>query len=287
MNYLKKNFINLLILVTGCISVIYINNKAEDVLEVSSSEIITIPDNLFNNVKYIAMDDNGSALYTVTSPIMRQYFNNETNLLDVASYRLAIHLNLALVITSFIFLLLKINYFFSYIGSMSISFGQFSFEKFKVSLFIIFLFLQITLGALVSGIDAGKSYNEWPLMNNNFVPEDYLSLEPGYLNFIENPATVQFNHRMLAYSLFFLVLLFFFFVSKYYSSNININSKNMNRSNINNILKEKISDLQVLSNDTNNVIEFNDGLSNKIKDGKQRSFWNAVKKNKYFGYFVS
>ena len=47
------NFINLLILVTGCISVIYINNKAEDVLEVSSSEIITIPDNLFNNVKYI------------------------------------------------------------------------------------------------------------------------------------------------------------------------------------------------------------------------------------------
>ena len=78
MNYLKKNFINLLILVTGCISVIYINNKAEDVLEVSSSEIITIPDNLFNNVKYIAMDDNGSALYTVTSPIMRQYFNNET-----------------------------------------------------------------------------------------------------------------------------------------------------------------------------------------------------------------
>jgi len=41
-NYLKKNFINLLILVTGCISVIYINNKAEDVLEVSSSEIACI-----------------------------------------------------------------------------------------------------------------------------------------------------------------------------------------------------------------------------------------------------
>tara|TARA_B100000214_G_C23778954_1_gene540381 strand:- start:146 stop:406 length:261 start_codon:yes stop_codon:yes gene_type:complete len=75
-----------------------------------------------------------------------------------------------------------------------------------------------------------------------------------------------------------LVLLFFFFVSKYYSSNININSKNMNRSNINNILKEKISDLQVLSNDTNNVIEFNDTFENEIKDDKKRSFWKLLKK---------
>ena len=50
MNYLKKNFINLLILVTGCISVIYINNKAEDVLEVSSSEIITIPDKMPSDI---------------------------------------------------------------------------------------------------------------------------------------------------------------------------------------------------------------------------------------------
>ncbi len=75
-----------------------------------------------------------------------------------------------------------------------------------------------------------------------------------------------------------LVLLFFFFVSKYYSSNININTKNMNRSNINNILKEKISDLQVLSNDTNNVIEFNDTFENEIKDDKKRSFWKLLNK---------
>ena len=138
--------------------------------------------------------------------MVKSGINNETNLLDVASYRLAIHLNLALLITSFIFLLLKINYFFTYIGSLSISFGQFSFERFKISLFILFLFFQITLGALVSGIDAGKSYNEWPLMDNNFVPEDYLSLEPEYLNFTENPATVQFNHRIMGYFLFFFGL---------------------------------------------------------------------------------
>ena len=77
MNYIKKNFFNFLILIIGCISVIYINNKADDVLEVSSTEIITMPDNSFNNVKYIAMDDNGNPLYTVTSPVMKQFFNNE------------------------------------------------------------------------------------------------------------------------------------------------------------------------------------------------------------------
>lgn len=52
----------------------------------------------------------------------------------------------------------------------------------------------------------------------------------------------------------------------------------MNRSNINNILKEKISDLQVLSNDTNNVIEFNDTFENEIKDDKKRSFWKLLNK---------
>ena len=85
-------------------------------------------------------------------------------------------------------------------------------------------------------------------------------------------------NKILNILVILLVLLFFFFVSKYYSSNININSKNMNRSNINNILKEKISDLQVLSNDTNNVIEFNDTFENEIKDDKKRSFWKLLKK---------
>ncbi len=77
MNYIKKNFFNFLILIAGCMSVIYINNKADDVLEVSTTEIMTMPDNSFNNVKYIAMDDDGNPLYTVTSPKMKQFFNNE------------------------------------------------------------------------------------------------------------------------------------------------------------------------------------------------------------------
>ena len=134
--------------------------------------------------------------------MVKSGLDNETNLLDVASYRLAIHLNIALIITSFIFVLLKINYSWSHNDRLPFSFDQFSFEKFKISLFILFLFFQITLGALVSGIDAGNSYNEWPQMDGKFVPEDYFSLEPNYINFVENPATVQFNHRIMGYFLF-------------------------------------------------------------------------------------
>ena len=42
-------------------------------------------------------------------------------------------------------------------------------------------------------------------MDNNFLPEDIFYLDPKYLNFFENPATVQFNHRIMGYVLFYLV----------------------------------------------------------------------------------
>ena len=65
---------------------------------------------------------------------------------------------------------------------------------------------------------------------------------------------------------------------RYYSSNINISNKNFIRSNIDQILREKISDLPILSNDTDNVIEFNNSIENEINDDKKRSFWNLLKK---------
>ena len=74
-----------------------------------------------------------------------------------------------------------------------------------------------------------------------------------------------------------LILVFFLLAYKYYSSQKNIEAKDFNRKNIDEIINTKISNLPVLQNDTNNVIEFNDGFSNKIKDGKQRSFWNLIK----------
>ena len=77
MNYLKKNLLNILIIVIGCASVLFINNKADNILDINSSDIVTMPDNLFNDVKYIAMDDNGKPLYTVSSPKMKQFYKSE------------------------------------------------------------------------------------------------------------------------------------------------------------------------------------------------------------------
>ena len=77
--------------------------------------------------------------------------------------------------------------------------------------------------------------------------------------------------------MFLLIASFLLIVFKYYSSNKNINIKDYNRSNIDQILKGKISHLPTLTNDTNNVIEFNDGFSNRMENDKTRSFWNLLK----------
>ena len=80
-------------------------------------------------------------------------------------------------------------------------------------------------------------------------------------------------------NIFFATLVFIFFLSvfKFYSSNSNIKIKDFNRNNINQILDNKISDLPILKNDTDSIIEFNDGLSNIIENDKPRSFWNLIK----------
>ena len=80
-------------------------------------------------------------------------------------------------------------------------------------------------------------------------------------------------------NLFFLIIIFLFFLNiyKYYSSNKNIKNINLNRSNIEEIIKTKISNIPILENDTNNVIEFNSSFFEEIKDNKSRSFWNLLK----------
>ena len=74
-----------------------------------------------------------------------------------------------------------------------------------------------------------------------------------------------------------LILIFFFNIYRFYSSNKNLVSKDFNRNNIDQIINTKISNLPILRNDTDNVIEFNDGFSNQIKNDKIRSFWNLLK----------
>ena len=74
-----------------------------------------------------------------------------------------------------------------------------------------------------------------------------------------------------------LILIFFLLTFKYYSSQKNIQTRDFNRVNIEEIINMKISNLPILKNDTNNVIQFNDGFPNEMKNDKPRSFWNLLK----------
>ncbi len=66
------------------------------------------------------------------------------------------------------------------------------------------IFVMALSGGLVAGIRAGLAYNTFPLMNGRLVPPEIFSLEPWYLNFSSNMATVQFDHRLIAWLLAFL-----------------------------------------------------------------------------------
>ena len=80
-------------------------------------------------------------------------------------------------------------------------------------------------------------------------------------------------------NLFFLIIIFLFFFNVYnhYSSNKNIKNINLNRSNMEEIIKTKVSNIPILEDDTNNVIEFNSSFSEEIKNNKKRSFWDLLK----------
>ncbi len=120
---------------------------------------------------------------------------------DVASYRLATHLGLAFVILG---LLAHYALLLGRDGATILSarrrrlpgprrFGQ---------AVLALAFLQIVVGALVAGIDAGRGYIDWPRMNGEWFPSESLAYDPLWSNFFENPALVQFNHRVLGYVLF-------------------------------------------------------------------------------------
>ncbi len=119
---------------------------------------------------------------------------------DVASYRLAVHLGLAFVILGFI-----AWYAMSLAREdrelMQARRGREA-KLFSLSTgWLHFAFLQILIGALVAGIDAGRSYTDWPLMGGQVLPPDMFNLSPIWVNFFENPGLVQFIHRITGYLL--------------------------------------------------------------------------------------
>ncbi len=121
-------------------------------------------------------------------------------MLDVKSYRLATHLGLAFVILGFI------TWYALLLGRPERDLMQARRSKedklFSLSTGLMhFTFLQILLGALVAGIDAGRYFVDWPLMQGQFFPPDAFNIEPAWRNFFENPGLVQFMHRMSGYLL--------------------------------------------------------------------------------------
>ncbi len=77
-----------------------------------------------------------------------------------------------------------------------------------VRIFAVLVYVQIIAGAFVAGLDAGKGYNTWPLMDGAIIPAGLGVMSPWWRNLFENALTVQFDHRMIAYAIFvFAVLL--------------------------------------------------------------------------------
>lgn len=113
---------------------------------------------------------------------------------DVSQYRLAAHLSLAVILFGLMFWLALSLWPVRrveaprglYLGAVLLTVG---------------VFAQMTLGAFVAGLRAGRTFNTWPLMDGKFFPDGYFAGTPGFNDLFETIAAVQFNHRIGAYLL--------------------------------------------------------------------------------------
>ena len=119
---------------------------------------------------------------------------------DVSHFRLSIHLLIAFLILSLIF--------WNYLKTKVITNNTRRINVFLPLIFLILVFIQIVVGAFVSGMDAGKIYNSWPLMGNTYFPNDNVFKDLFKLSAFSDPSLVQFMHRNLAY----LIMFFYFFI---------------------------------------------------------------------------
>ncbi len=125
---------------------------------------------------------------------------------DVSHFRLSVHLLIAFIILSLIF--------WNYLKIKASKNNQNTINTFFTFTFLMLILIQITIGAFVSGMDAGKIYNSWPLMGNSFFPDDNNLSNLFKISAFSDPSLVQFIHRNLAYLIGFFYLCIFFNVYK-------------------------------------------------------------------------
>ena len=127
----------------------------------------------------------------------------------VSHYRLSVHLFTAIIIISIIFWLLKNIY-----SNNNKKFFKFSASYLPFQLFIYILLTQIIMGAFVSGLDAGRVYQTWPLMGESYFPNDLTVKSLNDLFNLENHSLVQFYHRILAYILILYSIFLIIYIYK-------------------------------------------------------------------------
>ena len=125
---------------------------------------------------------------------------------DVSHFRLSVHLLFAFLILSLIF--------WNYLKTQNINKISKKMNSMIPFTFLFLIFLQIVVGAFVSGMDAGRIYNSWPLMGSSYFPDDNNFINLFTFSALNDPSLVQFMHRNLAYLIAFFYLLLFYKVYK-------------------------------------------------------------------------
>ena len=137
------------------------------------------------------------------------------NNVTVSHYRLSIHLSTAILIASSMFwLIMNVK------RKESRIFFKFSKGNLPFLILILLIFFQIIIGAFVSGLDAGKIYQTWPMMGNNYFPNDIIYNNFENLLEFDNHSLVQFYHRNLAYIIALYILILTIIIYKKKLSNL-------------------------------------------------------------------
>jgi cytochrome c oxidase assembly protein subunit 15 len=129
----------------------------------------------------------------------------------VSQYRLTAHLGLAFIIYAYIFWV-AVSLLFPRKDTLDLTVSP-GIKRFAWIL-LTAIFITAMSGGFVAGLKAGFAYNTFPLMAGQWIPENILVLDPVWKNFFENVATVQFQHRVLAMCLLFIIPVFWYLASR-------------------------------------------------------------------------